>query len=264
MRIAIFLLCVSFAHAATWSKFDGVTVGAAAGNVSKLNGVSIGTATSNYNSWNGLTSPSAGPVLSVVQSTKANGNFSSVSVTLVYSTAPTTGDLLVAGVTGFAAITPPAGWTLIDSQTNAGMTFSDYQHVVGVAEPNSYTFLVATTNACSAIGYDVQNQNATPVDQHSIVNGQTNFSVVTTGITPTVLGDLALSFMSFETYMDPIDVSTGWTLDQLANATVIGDTAGSARTALTSDTITPITNTLQDRFMGDIHPVIGAAVLIKP
>ena len=53
----VILLCFVFL-AATWSKWNGVTVGSTTGNVGKYNNVTIGTTTGNMGAWNALTSPS--------------------------------------------------------------------------------------------------------------------------------------------------------------------------------------------------------------
>jgi hypothetical protein len=60
-QFIVYLLLLTFpGYAATWSTFNGGTVGASSTNISSLDGKTIGTATGNYNSWNGLVSPGGG------------------------------------------------------------------------------------------------------------------------------------------------------------------------------------------------------------
>lgn len=50
----------SLLSAATWSKWNSITVGSSAGNVSKWNAGTIGTSAGNIGAWNGLVSPGGG------------------------------------------------------------------------------------------------------------------------------------------------------------------------------------------------------------
>lgn len=62
LRILLLItLCSLACSAQTWSKWNGITVGSATGNISSMDGKTIGTSTGNYGKWNSLTSPASGP-----------------------------------------------------------------------------------------------------------------------------------------------------------------------------------------------------------
>lgn len=58
--LGLCLLSTVIVLGATWSAWNGVTVGSSAGNASKWNGGTIGTTAGNVGAWNGLVSPSSG------------------------------------------------------------------------------------------------------------------------------------------------------------------------------------------------------------
>jgi predicted RecA/RadA family phage recombinase len=201
--------------------------------------------------------------LSVVQSAK-NGNDSGTTVTLVYTTPPATGHLLVVGVGASSAITTPAGWTQIDASSLSGIVYAGtYFHVVGSSEANSYPFVQGTSGILSAVGYDVTGQSvASPVSQHSITTLTSSSSITSSGITPGVNGEKALSFGMEDSASNSLStVSTGWTIDQAASGHY-RSTWGSSQTALTVGTGTAVANAFT--WSGTAGNLISAAILIAP
>lgn len=203
--------------------------------------------------------------LSIVQSGKTLGTFSSLTLTLIYGSTPTVGNLLVISVMAFDTITAPAGWTTIN--TGGNNTFGNlktFYHVVGVAEVNAYVFTIGSANICSLVAWEITGQAlVNPIDQNSNTGQVGGFpaSITTTGITPTTLGDLALAVLGQYSGGTTGTLSSGWTSDQYAN-TAFAATAAAHRTALTTDTITSITNTFGGQ--GGSQNLIAAAFLISP
>jgi hypothetical protein len=201
--------------------------------------------------------------LSVVQSTK-NGNDNGTTVTLVYTTPPAIGDLLVVGVGASSAIVIPAGWTQIDATSLSGIVFAGtYSHVVGSSEANSYSFVQGTSGILSAVGYDITGQSAvSPISQHSITTTNSISSITTAGLTPGVNGEKALSFAMEDSASNSLStVSGGWTIDQAASGH-FRSTWSSSQTALTVGITTAIANNFT--WSGTAGNLIAAAVLIAP
>lgn len=208
-----------------------------------------------------LAASSAWCALSVVQSTGVYNNNNS-SLTMIFNSAPTQGDLLVAGCQG--GYNTPGGWSVIDSSVNAEGTFQTFDHVVGGSESNSYTFTLsggANYSACTAS--DVTGQSASvAIDSHTITFTSGPSSITTSSATPSVIGDLPLSFLGTYIYLTPITCSSGWTVNYSTGTNnFYGGSADCSQNSLTSDTSTPIGNTFT---MGGSSTQWAALVLIEP
>jgi len=87
---AIVLLSVA-CLAATWGKFNNITVGSTGGNVGKYNNVTIGTTTGNIGAYNGLVSPGGGGATFVCGNNASPGANSDSNASLPEASPCTTG-----------------------------------------------------------------------------------------------------------------------------------------------------------------------------
>jgi hypothetical protein len=206
----------------------------------------------------------ASATLSVVQST-SNWNPGTVA-TLVFGTAPTQGNLLLVGcgVQYGTACTVPSGWTSIVSGTG-NHNIQVLKHVVGASETNSYPF--TNSGYAGIAGYEVTGFRTsggnTDVIGSPAVSGNIVSSFTSSAVTPTVIGDLALTFwVMTENSGGSATVSSGWVVDALTNGS--NNNIGlSSCTALTTDTSTAITNV----YAPSNHPqsyIAAVAVLVAP
>jgi len=191
--ILAFTALLSFASlGATWSKWNGVTVGSTTGNVGKYNNVTIGTTTGNLGAWNALTSPGGGGGTSVTvnlgQTIAATSNTDNnqLLLTASYFTTPTpssgsisvtsmglfvvsptsnnwgfaiytdnsgTPNALVSGCTSFSSSTPS---TPVATQNFSGCTLSANTHYwaafVTASASQQYLFSNGPCSASSNIG----------------------------------------------------------------------------------------------------------------
>ncbi len=139
--------------------------------------------TPNDGTTNGATTPTASatvfntpPPTPVVTFRSASSAVNTVATTLVLPkpAGVVAGDALLAVVDaqGAPAVTAPAGWALVrsDSATSATPSVgqSVYVHIAGASEPASYTFTLAAARGAAGgiLAYD-NVDNANPIDAHS-------------------------------------------------------------------------------------------------
>ena len=102
-----------------------------------------------------VTKNTAAPGLITFRSASSAANGPANSLVLPVPAGVATNDVLIAfvDVNTAPAITPPAGWTLIRSDTALGsgnaIIQSAYYHVAGASEPASYTWTLASSHAAS-------------------------------------------------------------------------------------------------------------------
>lgn len=189
----------------------------------------------------GNTHSAASMCCSIVQT---GGNFGTAGTsTVVFGSAPGTGNLLVCGYTDLVgAQTPPAGWAQKNLVTAGGNTQQGiYTHTVGASEPNSYTFSTNASDGHNSIGcYEILGSSGINGTPQSDPQGST--TMVTPTQTPSVIPTLALTFASGLFANALISVSAGWTSDIFEN-NVFGPIWTAHRNMLTSDTTTAISNT---------------------
>jgi hypothetical protein len=123
---------------------------------------------------------SAGSAPSFVQY-KAEGGSSSEPGAVVFSSAPTSGNLLLAFVnsnTGVAT-TKPSGWT----ELNSGGSDQNCYWKIYAGEGNSFTFTtgnVAKADRSSVILVEISGNNATPIDASNVSSTNAGAAVTTT------------------------------------------------------------------------------------
>jgi len=150
-------------------------------------------------------------------------------------------------------VTPPdASWTNIDTIKYGGYIGMDvWWHKVEIGDGTSYTFNISgmPLEFCSGIIYEVTNIDTTnPVNQHGII-GNTAPTVISSPIvTPSVLNTFAISacctcvgFADTPPENNPT-IDSGWILGPTA-VPQWESTFGSYKNSLTTDTVTPISNT---------------------
>jgi hypothetical protein len=203
--------------------------------------------------------------LSIIHTTHSS-TLNSTSATVVFSTKPTAGNLLILflGSTGAVSMSPPAGWTNLDSSGSpwGNAELYSFYHVVGASETNSYTFTsTSSRDQWQFVGYEITGQAESDyIDQHGIASTYGS-SLSTPSKTPSVVGALAISVASANTSgTSLVSVSSGWTNDVSETATY-HPTWGTPRDDLTADTTTAITNTFT---ISTDDNLLAAIVIIAP
>lgn len=111
------------------------------------------------------------------------------------------GDVMIAAVASTPAtiaITPPSGWTLIQSQpqtTNTASVLSTYYRVAGAAEPTSYTW-VLTSGHGGAVGGILSYSgvdNAAPIDASAKAATPRSLNHAAPSVTSSVTGDMLVT-----------------------------------------------------------------------
>lgn len=109
------------------------------------------------------------------------------------------GDFLLATVVveaNVGAITPPAGWTLLNSQvlTAGGNTVGFFYKIAGGSESGSYTFSWTGSNFAGWVLQNYGGVNATPIDVSNTSTYATagTPNATATGISPTGAADMLL------------------------------------------------------------------------
>lgn len=149
---------------------------------------------------------------------------SATSLTVTKPTGVTTNDVLIATITAsrgdstVSTFTPPAGWTLVGSQSSTTSTKSNamsvYYRVATASEASSYTFAISSGLTGAVVGVSAYRgvDTSAPIDQKS-GNGQSSRASFTTpGIAPTVSGGALLAMFS-------VDSSRTWTIAAAAAMT---------------------------------------------
>lgn len=192
------------------------------------------------------------------QSKKAN-TAAGGTATLVFTATPTVGDLLLCGDSNDSTPSTPSGWTVIDTATTGStIVLTIFRHIVGSSEANSYAF-TAWNLEC----YDINGQVGSGyIDAHSIKTQSSSTPITSTGVTPTVVGDLAIAFAATVSQtMLFSSVSTGWTVDQ-SNQGNWEPGWGVSKTARTTDTTTSIGLTFTGTNTSDTYAL--SVVLVAP
>ena len=155
MRLRLYLFAIVLLSvaclAATWGKFNNITVGSSGGNVGKYNNVTIGTTTGNIGAWNALTSPGGGGGGTITALTGTHATASSITQTGIAS-----GDLVLVTASSNNA-TPAFTWSCItgcsSSGTISGTNFSSpspTQNGGMWAIANTTSVLIEVTANCSS------------------------------------------------------------------------------------------------------------------
>jgi hypothetical protein len=205
------------------------------------------------------------PALGILHTTHASV-LSTNSATLVFSSNPTAGNLLVVflGTPPRGVISAPAGWTKLDSGVSpwGNAELYSFYHLVGASETNSYTFTsTAAQDQWEFVGYEVTGQASTSyINQHGMATAVAP-SLTTPSKTPTVPGTLAVAGLSANSTGGVlVSVSPGWTNDTSENSTY-HPTWGASRDALISGTTTPVANTFT---INTSDNLLAAVVFIAP
>lgn len=203
-----------------------------------------------------------------VQSTSYNsGSGISATGTLVFTTTPTVGNLLVVGL-GYAGpkhpSAAPSGWTLLDDlEAGTSAWLTTYYHVVGSSEANSYTFTTTGGDYYGIVGYEISGQATTGfINQHAIIAGSAS-PTNTPAVTPSVIGTLPLAFIAYNdgtaANATAATVGTGFTLDQNPQPQY-HSMAGAHGNAVTTD----ITTAISAAFSWFVDTNVSSTILIAP
>lgn len=147
-------------------------------------------------------------------------NNTSNTLTVTLPSAPTPGDVLVAGVFYFLPFGPPvapAGWTLVDNASSFPFGgYATYTHVVQAGDPSSYSWTFAFNEHYSGSIVEVASTNdANPVDAHGAQTQAGPASLATTpAVAPTSSDDLGIAFTGIDFGGAPTTATTtpGWSV----------------------------------------------------
>ncbi|MGI4815977.1 MAG: chitobiase/beta-hexosaminidase C-terminal domain-containing protein, partial [Janthinobacterium lividum] len=159
-------------------------------------------------------------------------------------------------------LTTPSGWTLVSAQTNGQWGATYYSHVVATGETNAYNW---PSQGASVLMWEIAKYD--PNKSFNLVVGATanttSGQTTATGLagTPTVLGTLAISVFSPDVQTVATGVSTGWTPDG-CDLRTYNTLCSATRSALTSDTTTPISNTFT--YSGTPNAFWNSTIFIAP
>lgn len=201
----------------------------------------------------------------------SNSAAGSRSISVSMGGTPTNGNLLVFALgyyTGVDPVSTPAGWTLqgLNDPSFAGLAVFT-KVASGESSTLTFTNILAGSDDLSAAIYEISGQAATGfVNQYGATNSSSAGSITTASLTPSVASCLALAFASPDETAaagaQAVTVSSGWTKDHAPWPDYHGLVAAH-RNSLTSDTITPITNTF-GAFSATTGPKVASALLIAP
>ena len=201
--------------------------------------------------------------VAIVQSVKYVPGAKSNSGTITLSSTPTAGNLLIAFIafsqySEARSLTPPTGFTLIDSDTQGNDSLASFWKLVETGDGTGYAYSISGSNEWhSAVMYEISGADINaPINAHSVAKSATN-PITTTEIVSYASGQLALTGCTCDNKNQPT-VSAGWTVDQYANP-LYHYLCASSRNALTSNPITGITNTFT--FSGN-DTFVALAILI--
>lgn len=149
MKFALCILITGELFAQTWGTWNGVTVGASAGNISAMNGLTIGTSAGNYASWLNLASPSGVTAITVEASCTGTGSAQTVACSAPMTV--TAGDTIacIGALTGGG---DPS--TLYFNDVANGM----YDNIEGIVHPNATTGWAATAVFVNSAGGSITPQ----------------------------------------------------------------------------------------------------------
>lgn len=159
-----------------------------------------------------------------VQYKSATGS-SSEPGAVVFTSTPTSGNVMLAFVTSNTGVTvtPPAGWT----ELNSGTTGQNCYWKKYAGEGNSFTFTCgnsAKADRSSVILVEVSGNNTSPIDVNSSASGTNVGASVTTTVANTLVFSGGGDFLETDFATQP----TGWTLVALVKAGVSGHAASVA------------------------------------
>lgn len=185
------------------------------------------TSNTNFNGTNLLNNASlsdeviAKPV--VTQQGTGITNFTANTLTVSLPSAPTAGDVLVAGVFYFAPFGPPAappGWTLVDDAISAPSGggayggYATYTRVAQAGDPAAYTWTFAAVEHFSGSIVELKDVNdENPVDVQGTQTQAGPASLATTpSVTPSSSDDLGIAFTGIDFGGGPTTATTtpGW------------------------------------------------------
>ena len=128
----------------------------------------------------------------------ASSNTTSPLTTLTYNKPVQVGTLLIAVLRWNASgtITPPTGWTLLESITSQVVKFFIF-YMVATTTTNVFTFTASSTSGYpSASGFQISNADQNnPFNSHSLASNVPSTSYTSPSITPTQIGLLPISFI---------------------------------------------------------------------
>lgn len=187
--------------------------------------------------------------VALVQSTKYTGTAAQTNMTFTLGSPPTVGNLLVVGVMYYTGDNPfitPSGWTLQNKTESGQCGIAVLYRVVQSGDSTSWNLTVLTVaDQNSGVMFEVSGQASAgffnQLANHT--NTTSTTSNVSSSITPSVIGCLAVSLtMTIGSLSSPA-ITSGWTFAQTVSST-FQPALLATRTALTSDTTTAITNTV--------------------
>ncbi len=201
----------------------------------------------------------------IVQSiSSGSGNQGTASSCIMtFGAAPTTGNLMIAGVVSSHTPATPTGWTAIDSVISAGDRHSTFYRVAQAGDSATVTFTTAASDYNSGTMFEITNHNG--IDQHSgTTMGAGGNDNVSPSLTPSVIGCLALAFFSSDSQNGSYSITAGWNIDQTGNSTsgFFLTESGTHKTALTADTSTAITATFHSTVSQT--KMTSHLILVKP
>lgn len=244
-----------------------------AGNTCQNNGYSYGilgcTAGCLSLNTSGCTNTFNGPT--VVQKAKySSGSGYTTTIPLVLGSSPTAGNLMVAYVSysqysTTRTITPPSGWTLLDTYTQTPESMNTYYRVVQPGDGTTYTFTISVGNDYgSGVIYEITNENnITPFNGHSATGSASSSSVSTATLTPSVSNTLALTGITTDNAsvsgLAVTNLAPGFVLDESALPSYHATFASSFNV---TTGVTPVVNTFT--FNGGTNNSSQEILLINP
>jgi hypothetical protein len=183
--------------------------------------------------------------VAILQSAKYQPSSSGTSVALTLGSAPTVGNILLA-ITSYSqfsqarTISPPSGgtWTQIANITNGNDSIAIWWHLVVSGDGvGPYTFPISgSAEWQSGVIYEISGAySAAPIDRFGKAGGSNPSAI------PSILSDLAIAAVTYDSGSQGYSQSSGWTTDQEARPSYHA-TIAAHMNSLTSDTSTPISD----------------------
>lgn len=164
------------------------------------------------------------------RNSSGTSNASSTSIVISKPTGTVSGDVLLAIIDGnnTPVITPPSGWTLVDSvNTTVTAVISIYSKVASGSEPSTYTWTLdsAQRNSGAISSFSGVN-NSTSIDQEAnLPDGDLDFFFTSPNVINTNANEMVVSLISFDD-----SLSRTWT--QPSGMTLAIDTASPSGSAI--------------------------------
>lgn len=194
----------------TWSSSNtaAVTVSNAGGSQGLATGIADGISTLSAlhpaSGVSGATAVQAVSAITLRAASSAGAASGLLSLSLGTPPGTTAGDFLLAAVAvrpHTAAVTPPAGWTLIrrvDNSSSAAHSLLVYRRVATAGEPSQHTFAFsASTGSAGGITAFVRVDPTAPIDVEAGVNTPSALSHAAPSLVSSSYGDLLVTLHAF-------------------------------------------------------------------